>query len=312
LHDDPETVLPLVASIPSLHGDSENPSPSVECCIDAAVVSVPEAVSFPIECRTDAAVASEAMCCIDAAVVSVPVDAPETVLPLVASILALHGDSEDPSPPVECCIDAAVVSVPEAVSFPIECRADAAVARDAMCCIDAAVVREAVSFPIECRADAAVAREAIEVHGDSEDPPVECCIDAAAAPHAESAAPHDQPEPTPESHEVEVNLWSCDCSVCHSRRMYFLALEEVVDPLCLPGVGGSARSELCGELCARLAARSSLHAVDWRSVLEKLAAKISDEMPAVVQTCRGSGRDLAQRHYGRFLDSLEALFCELL
>jgi hypothetical protein len=114
------------------------------------------------------------------------------------------------------------------------------------------------------------------------------------------------------AHEVGANLWSCDCPMCHSRRTYFLALEEVLDPLCLPGVGGAAMSELCAELCARLAARSSLHAVDWRSVLEKLAAKVSDEMPAVVQSCRGSGRDLAQRHYGRFLDSLEELFCELL
>jgi hypothetical protein len=155
---------------------------------------------------------------------------------------------------------------------------------------------------VECRVDAEACSEGQHETHDSH----------VVEGRAEVAEPRGQPVPAPEPHEVKGNLWTCDCSVCHTRRIYFRALEEVLDPLCLVGVGGSAKSELCGELCARLAARSRLAAVDWRSVLGKLAAKICDEMPAVVHACRGGGRDGAQRHYGRFVDSLEALFSELL
>jgi hypothetical protein len=61
-------------------------------------------------------------------------------------------------------------------------------------------------------------------------------------------------------------------------------------------------------LCARLAARSLIPVESFSDALEVVAAKIRDEMPAVVAACRSEGRDGAKQRYELFVDSLVELF----
>jgi hypothetical protein len=323
----PECCEDAATSIEILH--DLHAATSSECRFDADSlhdVSETAPVAMPLECEGDPAVVHkvttrESECRVDAFSSSdeqvvantecrsdaeIPHDSP---LAPVANIEAV--------PVLECCEDAAAsIETLHVVTNP-DCRSDADISHDVSKAAPAAIpleceevtaeVHKVTAREIECRVDAPSSSDEQVVAN------TECRSDAGTLHDDPETAPElqDHLEIVPESHEVRANLWTCDCPVCLSRRMYFRALETVIDPLCLPGVGGAAKSEMCGELCARLAARSWLSAADWRSVLGRLVEKVRDEMPAVVHACRGSRGEGAQRQYARFLDSLEALFCEL-